>query len=43
MTAGGETPIGSSLEIFNKVAKEIPQFIQELKEKVVMSFPNLIE
>lgn len=30
---GGETPIGSSLEIFHKVQKEVPEFIQELAEK----------
>ncbi|OKL61421.1 hypothetical protein UA08_03687 [Talaromyces atroroseus] len=32
---GGETPIGSSLEIFNKVNQEVPEFIQELAEKGV--------
>lgn len=29
----GETPIASSLEIFHKVQKEVPEFIQELAEK----------
>jgi len=31
---GGETPIGSSLELFRLVNEEIPEFIEELSKKV---------
>lgn len=34
---GGETPISSSLELFNRAQKEIPEFIDELTEKGILS------
>lgn len=34
---GGETPISSSLELFNRVQREIPEFIDELAEKGILS------
>ncbi|KAL1845886.1 hypothetical protein Plec18170_009486 [Paecilomyces lecythidis] len=35
--SGGETPISSSLELFNRAQKEIPEFISELAEKGILS------
>lgn len=35
--AGGESPISSSLELFHRVQKEIPDFISELAAKGVLS------
>ncbi|KAL2832171.1 hypothetical protein BDW59DRAFT_181462 [Aspergillus cavernicola] len=35
--SGGETPISSSLELFNRVKKEIPGFVEELAEKGILS------
>ncbi|CAI7650922.1 unnamed protein product [Penicillium glandicola] len=34
---GGESPISSSLELFNRAQQEIPEFIAELAEKGVLS------
>ncbi|RAH86843.1 Clavaminate synthase-like protein [Aspergillus japonicus CBS 114.51] len=34
---GGESPISSSLELFNRAQREIPEFIDELAEKGVLS------
>ncbi|KAJ5194328.1 Taurine catabolism dioxygenase TauD/TfdA [Penicillium cf. griseofulvum] len=34
---GGESPISSSLELFNRAQQEIPEFIGELAEKGVLS------
>ncbi|KAF6823516.1 taurine catabolism dioxygenase [Colletotrichum plurivorum] len=34
---GGETPISSSLELFCRVQEEIPEFIEELAEKGILS------
>ncbi|KAI0444188.1 hypothetical protein F4803DRAFT_274219 [Xylaria telfairii] len=34
---GGETPISSSLELFNRIQDEIPEFISELAEKGLLS------
>ncbi|UQC81714.1 taurine catabolism dioxygenase TauD [Colletotrichum lupini] len=34
---GGETPISSSLELFRRAKDEIPEFIQELTEKGILS------
>lgn len=37
---GGETPIGSSLELFRLVNEEIPEFVEELSKKVSCHFLN---
>ncbi|KAI8210698.1 Clavaminate synthase-like protein [Colletotrichum sp. SAR 10_76] len=34
---GGETPISSSLELFNRAKDEIPEFIAEITEKGILS------
>ncbi|KAJ5456359.1 Taurine catabolism dioxygenase TauD/TfdA [Penicillium desertorum] len=34
---GGESPISSSLELFNRAQQEIPEFIAELAEKGILS------
>jgi len=34
---GGETPISSSLELFHRAQQEIPEFIDELAEKGILS------
>ncbi|KAJ5502604.1 Taurine catabolism dioxygenase TauD/TfdA [Penicillium fimorum] len=34
---GGESPISSSLELFNRAQQEIPEFVAELAEKGVLS------
>ena len=34
---GGETPISSSLELFHRAQAEIPEFIEELAEKGILS------
>ncbi|KAJ5778022.1 hypothetical protein N7520_001268 [Penicillium odoratum] len=34
---GGESPISSSLEIFNRAQREIPEFVTELAEKGILS------
>ncbi|KAF6840584.1 taurine catabolism dioxygenase [Colletotrichum musicola] len=34
---GGETPISSSLELFRRAQEEIPEFIEELAEKGILS------
>ena len=34
---GGESPISSSLELFHRAKQEIPEFIQELAEKGILS------
>lgn len=34
---GGETPISSSLELFHRAQKEIPEFIEELGDKGILS------
>lgn len=34
---GGETPISSSLELFHRAQQEIPEFINELAEKGILS------
>ncbi|KAJ5632581.1 hypothetical protein N7490_008920 [Penicillium lividum] len=34
---GGESPISSSLEIFNRAQREIPKFVTELAEKGILS------
>jgi alpha-ketoglutarate-dependent taurine dioxygenase len=34
---GGETPISSSLELFHRAQQEIPEFIEELAEKGILS------
>lgn len=34
---GGETPITSSLELFHRAKKEIPEFVDELAEKSILS------
>jgi alpha-ketoglutarate-dependent taurine dioxygenase len=34
---GGETPISSSLELFQRAKEEVPQFIEELAEKGILS------
>ncbi|CCF37237.1 taurine catabolism dioxygenase TauD [Colletotrichum higginsianum] len=34
---GGETPISSSLELFRRAREEIPDFIDELAQKVILS------
>ncbi|KAL4877115.1 hypothetical protein BJY04DRAFT_222433 [Aspergillus karnatakaensis] len=34
---GGETPLSSSLELFYRVQREIPEFIEELAEKGILS------
>ncbi|KAJ5787626.1 hypothetical protein N7457_002616 [Penicillium paradoxum] len=34
---GGESPIASSLELFNRAQQEIPEFIAELAEKGILS------
>ncbi|RAK77733.1 Clavaminate synthase-like protein [Aspergillus fijiensis CBS 313.89] len=34
---GGESPISSSLELFNRAQREIPEFIDELAEKGILS------
>ncbi|OQE42128.1 hypothetical protein PENCOP_c004G02911 [Penicillium coprophilum] len=34
---GGESPISSSLELFNRAQQEIPEFITELAEKGILS------
>lgn len=34
---GGESPISSSLELFNRAQQEIPEFIAELTEKGILS------
>lgn len=34
---GGETPISSSMELFNRAKNEIPEFIHELVEKGILS------
>lgn len=36
-TQGGESPISSSLELFNRAQREIPEFIDELAEKGILS------
>jgi alpha-ketoglutarate-dependent taurine dioxygenase len=36
-TKGGETPISSSLELFHGAQQEIPDFIEELAEKGILS------
>ncbi|KAJ5125711.1 hypothetical protein N7448_005029 [Penicillium atrosanguineum] len=36
-TEGGESPISSSLELFNRAQLEIPEFITELAEKGILS------
>jgi Probable taurine catabolism dioxygenase len=36
-TEGGESPISSSLELFNRAQVEIPEFITELAEKGILS------
>jgi alpha-ketoglutarate-dependent taurine dioxygenase len=35
--AGGESPISSSLELFHRAQQEIPEFIDELAEKGILS------
>ncbi|KAJ9606406.1 hypothetical protein H2200_009367 [Cladophialophora chaetospira] len=35
--SGGETPISSSLELFHRAQQEIPEFIDELAEKGILS------
>ncbi|KAL2882098.1 hypothetical protein SGCOL_002360 [Colletotrichum sp. CLE4] len=37
LSKGGETPISSSLELFHRAKKEIPEFIQELTDKGILS------
>ncbi|KAI1098637.1 Clavaminate synthase-like protein [Jackrogersella minutella] len=35
--SGGETPISSSLELFHRIRQEIPEFIEQLAEKGILS------
>jgi alpha-ketoglutarate-dependent taurine dioxygenase len=36
-TKGGETPISSSLELFQRAKEELPEFVSELTEKGILS------
>lgn len=36
-TSGGETPISSSLELFQRAKQEVPEFVTELAEKGILS------